>query len=195
MKRKKSIQGRLKEIKWVKERVIYPREERSNRLRKTKEKWRGYVGEIQDETCTAYVVMSFLCYITTQPFFSDLLSLCLGPTRPGSSYFIPDPDLLNYCQKTRCYGPPRMFILPGLGPQGSDAQANEPSASPIWYIRGSSLSFILTVGEKREKISQTLVPLEWPLVPNGHSWCMCSRSMYGGREVISIDAGGWDMLW
>lgn len=38
MKRKKSIQGRLKEIKWVKERVIYPREERSNRLRKTKEK-------------------------------------------------------------------------------------------------------------------------------------------------------------
>lgn len=137
----------------------------------------------------------FFVLYNNSTIFSDLLSLCLGPTRPGSSYFIPDPDLLNYCQKTPCYGPPRMFILPGLGPQGSDAQANEPSASPIWYIRGSSLSFILTVGEKREKISQPLVPLEWPLVPNGHSWCMCSRSMYGGREVISIDAGGWDMLW
>lgn len=38
MERKKSMWQRPKEIKWVRERVIYSREERSNRIRKTKEK-------------------------------------------------------------------------------------------------------------------------------------------------------------
>ena len=105
----------------------------------------------------------FFVLYNNSTIFSDLLSLCLGPTRPGSSYFIPDPDLLNYCQKTRCYGPPRMFILPGLGPQGSDAQANEPSASPIWSSRGSLVPFafwhyILLICNSRRGVSPETNP-------------------------------------
>ena len=42
------------------------------------------MGEIQDETCTAYVVMSFLCYITTQPFFLTCCPFVWGQLDQGT---------------------------------------------------------------------------------------------------------------
>ena len=42
------------------------------------------MGEIQDEMCTAYVVMSFLCYLTTQPFFLTCSSFVWGQLDQGT---------------------------------------------------------------------------------------------------------------